>query len=141
MRKMKANSSTVSRVVKYTSVRAILLFMTVVVAVYLTIFVANLGGYIDEIIRNNIAHAIMGMRMGGWLEDLPTEERNEIIEQTMLEMEDEAGLNEPFMLRCFRWLGHGLKLNWGEINVDTDSWSRVAKDIRIVILDNLPPDR
>lgn len=131
-------SSTFSRVAKYTVVRVILLFITVVIAVYLTIFIANLGGYVDEVIRNRIALAIAGMRRGGWLNDVPTEERNEIIEQTMQAMEEAAGLNEPFVIRCFRWLGHGLTLNWGETNIDSSPWSSRTKDIRIVILDNLP---
>jgi len=133
-------SSTFSRVAKYTVVRAILLFITVVIAVYLTIFIANLGGYVDEVIRNRIAWAIAGMRQGGWLNDVPTEERNEIIEQTMQAMEEAAGLNEPFVIRCFRWLGHGLTLNWGESWIGSGSQPRGgrSKDIRLIILDTLP---
>ncbi len=112
-------SSTFSRVAKYAVVRVILLFMTVVVAVYLTIIVANLGGYVDEIMRGRIAEAIAGMRMGGWLDDVPAEQRNEIIEQTVQSMEESYGLHQPFMLRCVRWLVHGLTLNLGE----TELWS------------------
>jgi peptide/nickel transport system permease protein len=41
--------STFGRVARYTLVRAITLFLTVVVGVFLTIIVANMGGYLDEL--------------------------------------------------------------------------------------------
>ncbi len=123
----KAASDAFVRVAKYTLARTTVLFGPVVVAVYLTIFIANLGGYVDEIVRNNIAWAIAGMRLGGWLKDVPTEERNQIIEQTMWHMEEEAGLHEPFMARSVRWLWLGLTLDWGETSVDSSPWSSVTK--------------
>jgi peptide/nickel transport system permease protein len=106
--------STLSRVGRYTIVRAVALFVTVAITVYLTIFIANMGGYVDEIIRGFIDQAISGRVMAGWLRGVPTEEKFAIIEQTRQAMAEAQGLNEPFAVRSLRWLGHGLALDWGE---------------------------
>jgi len=132
----RVTSRTLSRVAKYTIVRAITLFITVVIAVYLTIFVANLGGYVDEVIKGKIDFAL-GMSMSG-MKGVSAEEKVELFDQQREAAYEAAGLNEPFVLRCLRWLGHGLTLNWGETRLGSSSWSRATKDIRIVILDNLP---
>ncbi|MBN1484625.1 MAG: ABC transporter permease subunit [Chloroflexia bacterium] len=114
-----------ARLARYTAVRAVSLAFTVVVAVYLIILIANLGGFVDVVIRNNISWAIAMRIRGGWLRDVSLEERMALVEETQAAMEEAAGLNEPFMLRCFRWLGQGLRLDWGE-------------DMRAQILDSLP---
>ena len=44
-------SSTLMRVMKYTGVRLVVLFVTVIVAIYLTILIANMGGYVDTMMR------------------------------------------------------------------------------------------
>ena len=46
------------RVVKYSSLRLFALFVTVVIAVYLTIMIANMGGYVDEIKRGYIREQV-----------------------------------------------------------------------------------
>jgi hypothetical protein len=43
--KKKTGQSTLSRVARYTVVRLVTLFLTVVVSVYLTILIANMGGF------------------------------------------------------------------------------------------------
>ena len=52
--KAKGGTNTFARVAKYTAVRIITLFFTVVVALYLTVLIANMGGYVDEIRRAQI---------------------------------------------------------------------------------------
>jgi peptide/nickel transport system permease protein len=134
--------STVSRVARYTIVRAIALFATVAITVSLTIFVANMGGYVDEIMRGFIDQAISGMVLGGWLKGVPTEEKFEIIEQTRQAMMEAQGLNEPFVVRSLRWLGHGLTLNWGESKgtfyIRSLSGGGYSGQVRDVIREHLP---
>jgi peptide/nickel transport system permease protein len=112
--KIQVPSNLFSRITKYTLVKGIMLLVTVVVAVYLTIIVANLGGYVDEIFKARIDQALAGRVMGGWLKDVPTEEKFKIIEQTRWEMEEASGLHEPFLLRTLFWLVRGLTLDLGE---------------------------
>src|SRR5512142_585844 len=52
--KKPASTSTLMRVTRYTAVRLVTLFITVVIGVYLTIMIANMGGYVDTIMRNDI---------------------------------------------------------------------------------------
>ena len=62
-----SGATTFPRVARYTLVRAAVLSVTAIVAVYLAILVANLGGFVDQIVESNIHQAIAGMRLGGWL--------------------------------------------------------------------------
>jgi peptide/nickel transport system permease protein len=107
------SSTSINRLIKYSTVRILTLFLTIIVAVYLTILIVNLGGYIDEVIRSNIDEAIGASLAGGWLRDKPDAEKQQIIEQTIMAMQKGAGLNQPYLLRSLRWLGRGLTLNWG----------------------------
>lgn len=104
-----SSSKSALRIGRYLLMRLAVVGVTLAVGVYIAVVVANLGGYIDAIIRDRINSGIMGMLMGGWLSDVKDQtQRNEIIEQTRLQMEDAAGLNQPFLLRCARWLYQNL---------------------------------
>ncbi|NIV30210.1 MAG: hypothetical protein GWN58_12160, partial [Anaerolineae bacterium] len=128
--------STLSRVAKYTLTRAVVMFLTVVVAVWVTIFIANMGGYVDEVIRDRIDKAIMGMVMGGWLKDVPTEEKFERIDEVRAAMAEAQGLNEPFLLRTVHWLYDGMTLNWGEARSSRTMYrGRQTSDVSDLILD------
>ena len=50
----KGPTSTWVRVLQYSGVRLITLFVTIVIAVYLTIMIANMGGHVDNIMRSEI---------------------------------------------------------------------------------------
>ena len=52
----KGSSSTLIRVGRYMLVRLVTLFLTVIVGVYLTIMIANMGGYVDKIRRGDIEY-------------------------------------------------------------------------------------
>jgi peptide/nickel transport system permease protein len=103
----------------YVLKRVLLLGITVVTSVFLIVFIANLGGYVDRIVASRIEFSV-GMRMmDGWLSELPLEERRAVAEQTIAAMKDAAGLNDPFLLRTVRWAGDGLTLNWGRARGST----------------------
>src|SRR5512146_2832187 len=59
--KKKISNSTFVRVMRYSGVRLLTLFVTVVIGVYLTIMIANMGGYVDQIMRNDIRERITMM--------------------------------------------------------------------------------
>ena len=50
--------STLSRVFKYSGVRLLSLFITVVIGIYLTIMIANMGGYVDQMMKAEIQERI-----------------------------------------------------------------------------------
>jgi peptide/nickel transport system permease protein len=130
---------TLGRVARYTAVRTAALAIAVAIAVYLTIVTANLGGYVDEVIKSRIDQTVAGMVLGGWLRGMPTDQKFEIVEQTIEEMRQAEGIYEPFVLRCLRWLGHGLVLDWGEAkSIQVVLLGKYSRQVKDVILDALP---
>jgi hypothetical protein len=74
------SSSTFSRVAKYTLFRSVALFFTIVVGVYLTILIANMGGHVDNIRRGTIREGVSIMvSMDPELRRLSSAERNQMI--------------------------------------------------------------
>jgi peptide/nickel transport system permease protein len=93
------------RIIRYIVTRLAVVGLTLLVGLYVAIIVANLGGYVDDIIRDRIESSIMGRLLGGWLSEIDDEaEREAIIEQTRIQMIEASGLSDPFLLRCARWL-------------------------------------
>ena len=134
-----ARPSTLARIAKYTLVRAAVMALTVVVAVWVTIFIANLGGYVDVIIESRIDQMLMGVALGGGLRDMPTEQKFEILDEMKVAMVEAEGLNEPFLIRTFRWLEDGLTLDWGESRyARTRAWGRSSSDVKTLIVESLP---
>ncbi|MCB8945157.1 MAG: ABC transporter permease [Ardenticatenaceae bacterium] len=133
----KARSQAVIRMGRYTALRLVALFFTVVVGVYITVIIANMGGYVDEIRRGQIRETILlesstnevFMRMA-------EEERTAIIQERIRLEEERLGLNQPFLIRSFRYLANALSLNLGfSEGLTSDSGSSLVKNI---ILERLP---
>ncbi len=135
--KRSATVNTITRVVRYTLVRMVVLFITVVVAVYLTILIANMGGYVDQIqkaqIQENVAQQIA---LNPAYKGLSAEERSAQMAAQIAIQEQRLGLNQPFMLRSVRYLSSALSLNMGRaLQMSSDSGSKMVRNI---ILERLP---
>jgi peptide/nickel transport system permease protein len=133
-----ASNSTLSRVLKYTAVRSVALFVTVVVGVYLTILIANMGGHVDDIRRAGIREGL-GATLGldPQFRRLPQEERNRIYAELLAIEESRLGLDRPFVVRSFNFLTNALALNLGRAEMITsDSGSG---QVRLILLERLPP--
>lgn len=118
--------------------KAITLFATVTVGLYLTILILNLGGRVDDIFRAQIDEGISAMIRGGWIQDVTNEtERLKIIDETRESMEEAMGLNEPFFTRSLRWLWQGLRLDLGKARA-SHWFSTQTADVRVIIRDRLP---
>jgi peptide/nickel transport system permease protein len=131
-------ASTASRVLKYTATRTVALFFTVVVGVYLTILIANMGGYVDDIRRGQIREQVaVSMSMDPEFRQLAAAERTQMINQLVKVEEDRLGLDRPFIVRSFGFLEDALFLNLGRAEqISSDSGSRL---VRLIILERLPP--
>ncbi len=129
--------NTFSRVAKFTGVRMVTMFVTVTIGVYLTILIANMGGYVDQIRRGEIRESVqMRVLSDPVLKSLPGEERTKRLEEMIALEEKRLGLNQPFLLRSFRYLSNALTLNLGRAqNMTSDSGS---KQVRLIILERLP---
>ncbi len=113
------------------------MFLAVSVGLYITLFVLNLGGYVDEMQRGQIAEMLGLMGFAGAFDDIPAEERNEYILQVQWEMEEAMGLHEPMAIRTARWWFNGITLQWGDAErmQTMDQESRLVKD---VIFERIP---
>jgi peptide/nickel transport system permease protein len=117
--------------------RLLALFVTVVIGVYLTIVIANMGGRVDQIrltqIRSNIGEQVRADRA---FMDLDAEERNALIERRVQLEVERLRLDEPFVVRSFDYLYQAIRLDLGRAEyMNSDSGSRRVYDI---IAERLP---
>lgn len=133
----RAKGTTLLRMLRYTGLRLIALFFTVIIGVYLTIMIANMGGYVDEIRKSQIREQIdLAAAEDRSLDFLSDEERTAIIEERVRLAEKRLGLDQPFIIRSFRYLSNALTLNLGFAEqLTSDSGS---KQVRRVITERLP---
>jgi len=138
MESPKLTSNAFVRVLRYASLRIFTLFLTTVVGVYLTILIANMGGYVDEIQRATIREDVNQiMRNDISFRSLTQEERNSRVSEMIRIREERVGLDQPFLVRSVRFLSNALTLNlgWAQ-NMASDSGSR---QVRNIMLERLPP--
>jgi peptide/nickel transport system permease protein len=130
-------STTLGRVIRYSVVRLLTLIVTVIIGVYLTILIANMGGYVDTIMRNEIRDStVQSMRANPSFQQLAPEARQKLIEDKIRLEEQRRGLDQPFALRSFNFLRNALTLNLGRaIHMNSDSGSR---QVRLILLERLP---
>jgi peptide/nickel transport system permease protein len=131
------HESTLVRVSRYVVVRLATLFVTVVIGIYLTIMIANMGGYVDKIMRGEIRERITGSIVGNAaFVKMDPAVRQKLVEERIAAEEDRIGLNVPIAIRNFRYLSNGLTLQLGRaINMTSDSGS---KQVRLILLERLP---
>ncbi len=129
--------SAVVRVGKYMLVRLVTMAVTVVIGLYLTILIANMGGYVDQIRRGEIRENTQIQVMNDpSLKSLTGEQRGALIEERIALEEKRLGLDQPFALRSFSFLKSAVVLDLGfaqYLNSDTGS-----KQVKLIILERLP---
>jgi peptide/nickel transport system permease protein len=130
-------NSTFARVIRYSAVRLLTLFVTVVIGIYLTIIIANMGGHVDDIMRNDIRDRInQKFAQNPGMQKMAPDQRKQLLEQSIALEERRVGLNQPIALRNATFLVNALTLNLGRaINMTSDSGS---KEVRLIILGRLP---
>ncbi len=130
-------NTTFLRVGRFTLTRLISLFITVVIGIYLTILIANMGGYVDEIMKNEIRDRISQMMSASpAAQKLDPTARKNLIEQSIALEEKRMGLDIPVAVRDATYLSNALTLRLGRaINMTSDSGS---KEVRLILLERLP---
>ena len=133
----KKATSPALRVLRYVTVRILVLFVTVIIGVYLTVMIANMGGYVDQIQRAQIREDIQQQFLNNpSFKSMSTEERNQRMAEMIALREKRVGLDQPFAVRSFRFLTNALTLNLGWTqNMTSDSGS---KQVRNIMLERLP---
>ena len=130
-------SDTFTRVVRYALLRAAALLLTVVIGVYLTVLITNMGGHVDSI-RIAQAREEAGARVlsNPELQAIPPSDLQRLIEQQVQLEVQRLGLDQPFIWRSFTYLFDALSLNLGRAEqLTSDSGSR---QVRLILLERLP---
>jgi peptide/nickel transport system permease protein len=129
---------TLLRVSKYTGFRLLTLAITVVVGMYLTIIIANMGGYVDTIrlaqIREDVHARISGNPS---FRGLSIETRTKLINDEITAQQHRLGMDQPFLLRSLYALTDAITLNLGRALYMASNSG--ANQVRLIILERLPP--
>ncbi len=130
-------NSTFMRVFRYSLLRLFSMMITVTIGVYLTILIANMGGYVDTIMRNEIRdNTTQAILANPNYRSLSTEAKAELIQTKIATEERRLGLDQPFAVRSVKYLSNALTLNLGRaINMKSDQGS---KEVRLILLERLP---
>lgn len=130
--------TTIVRLARLTASRAIFLLLAVIVGVYLTVIIANMGGELDRVrisqIRQDIGATIL---QNPTYRQLPPEQLAELVNNLTQVQIHRFGLDRPFFPdRSFVYLQNAmtLQLGWSESMV-SDSGSRQVANI---LLERLP---
>lgn len=137
VRRKKASTSTLTRMARYTGLRLISLFITVVIGLYLTIIIANMGGKIDDFQKNEIRETVT-QKVAALTarQQITTEARKKMTEEMIASEERRLGLDKPFMVRSVNYLTNALRLNLGRaLQMVSDNGSRT---VRLILLERLP---
>ena len=132
------SSGAFARMARFTAVRIVTQALTIVIAVYLSILLANMGGYVDEIAKGVIQEQVaISAGLNEDVQQMTSEQKKEHIDKLVALAEKRAGLDQPFILRSFLYLQDALTLNLGRAqHMHSDSGS---KQVRLIILERLPP--
>ena len=132
------HTSTFSRLAKYTVYKLSMLFVTVLIAVYLTILIANMGGYVDEIVRGTIREFVgNALRGNPEYQQMAPAEKNDFFASQIARVEKRYGLDQPFVVRSFNYLWNAVRLDFGNAQLmASDTGSR---QVSRIILDRLAP--
>jgi peptide/nickel transport system permease protein len=133
----KTASSSFGRIARYSLVRLLTLFVTVVIGIYMTIMIANMGGYVDTIMKSEIRERInQEVLTAKRYQDMTPEARKKIAEDLIALEEKRLKLDVPVAVRSLNYLTNALKLELGRAtNMMSDNGSRT---VRLILLERLP---
>ena len=125
------------RIVLFTGRRLFALLVTVLIGVYLTILIANMGGQVDDLRMIQIQSTVSEqVRADPAFFDLPSEERNELIDRRVQMEVERRRLDEPFIVRSVDYLRQAMVLDLGraeEMHSD-----RGSREVSRIIVERLP---
>lgn len=138
--KEQSGSGAFVRVARYAAFRLVMLFFMVVIGIYLTVLIANMGGYVDDIRRGEIRNRVsmqVYMSKDPELVKLSAEEKKTLVDKQVAIEEKRRGLDKPFIARSFAFLKDAITLNLGFAeDMVSDSGS---KQVNLILLERLPP--
>jgi peptide/nickel transport system permease protein len=137
VKKKPKSTSALGRVLKYSGVRLISLFITVVIGVYLTIMIANMGGYVDQMMKAEIQERItMQIQSNPAFKNMDPETKAQLAAEKIKSEIERLNLDQPLVIRSARFLKNALTLNLGRAMLMTSSGG--TRNVRTIIIERLP---
>ena len=132
-----SKNSSVIRILRYSLLRLVSMIFTVIIGIYLTILIANMGGYVDIIMRNEIRdNTTQAILANPNYRSLSPEAKAELIQVKIANEIKRLHLDQPFAVRSIRYLKNALVLDLGRaVNMKSDQGS---KEVRLILLERLP---
>ena len=123
---------------RFAVLRAVWLVLAVVVAVYLTVIIANLGGEMDRVRIAEIKYAVgMAMQADPANRLLPEEERTKLFDDRVEQLLKVYGMDKPFFPeRSFRYLWTAISLQLGRAERMTSDAG--SMQVRSILMERLP---
>lgn len=124
-------SSGLGRILRYAAVRFLVILFTVVIGVYLTVWIANMGGHVDEIRKAEIELAVtQGMANDPALRSLTPSQFAELRDSRVRLEFERQNLDRPFWQKSIDYLWNAITLNLGRAEIIySDSGSQNVADI------------
>ncbi len=131
------SASTLARVAKYSIVRLVSMFITVVIGIYLTVMIANMGGYVDTMMISEISETVtVQIQMNPAYKNLTPAEKKTLTEAEIQSEIERMHLDQPLAVRTLRYMKNALTMNLGRsLRMSSDDGSR---DVRRIILQRIP---
>lgn len=125
------------RFAKYAGMRTFALIVTVIIGVYLTVIIANMGGYVDELRISELTYSVnVALSSDPGFRALTAEQKAQIRDDEMARRIEGLGLNRPFITRSFEYLWDGLSLSLGRAQFMTSNAG--SSQVKHIILERLP---
>jgi len=103
-----------TRLLRYSLLRGLSLLLAVVIAVYITILVANMGGEVDKIKEAMVRfEAAQSITRDPANRGLPAEMIREMIDEEVVWEMRRLGMDRPFVVRSFLFLRNAITLDLG----------------------------
>ena len=124
--------------IKYVGKKTVTLCIMLLIAVYLTVIIANLGGYIDNVLKSQIVTSVHQMfARNQEFQKLSPEEQKAIINALIEQQFKAYGLDKPFFpYRSFIYFKKALTFSLGRALVLRSAGG--SSSIRAIILERLP---
>lgn len=122
---------------KFMAKRTVLLLVSLIIAIYIAIVLANLGGLIDNIVKADLIMSITSsVRNNPAFMGLTASEKQKIIDSLYQSALEAKGLNTPFPIRSLYYLKDALVLDLGNsLYLTSDTGS---KQVKLIIMERLP---
>jgi len=141
-------SRPVFRVAKYLAVRVLTIAITIVAGIFITVLIANRGGFVDASVANWNEYTIQTLRWSGYFDDLTGDQLNQAVAKMREDLYNKSGLNLPPALRNLKWTFNVLSFRWGDVlnqsNLNLRSISYMTPNASLrtrvsqIILDHFP---